>query len=278
MDMMQPALRKAILLSFITLFLGSDIAFAQSPCPSPVPYGHNAKAGHYATVNGIRLYYEIYGTGPALLLLHGNDGSLDNMSCQIEYFAKSHKVVAVDGRGRGKSDDGNVRFTFELQADDFAALLDHEKIDKADILGHSDGGITALVMGMRHAGKVNRIVAVSPNLRPDALVDRLLDSMKQGLAQVNALIAANDKSDNWPRVKRQLEQDLEEPHIAPVQLKQIQAPVLLVRAEQDLIKHEHFTEMQANLTKGELFIVPGTIHQNTLVSPRFNQEVERFLK
>lgn len=271
--------RKLFYIALLSLLLGSDSVIAQrSPCPSNVPYGNNAAAGHYATVNGIKLYYEVYGQGPVLLLLHGNDGSLVSMACQIVGFASNHKVIAVDGRGRGKSSDGTERFTFEQQADDFAALLAHESVSKADIIGHSDGGITALLMALRHPTQINRIVAVSPNLRPDALVDDLLTNMKQGLSFINSKIAANDKSENWLRLKRQIEQDLEEPHIAATTLKKITAPVLLVRAEQDLIRHEHFDEMRTNLNNGELFIVPGTIHQNTLVSARFNQEVARFLK
>ena len=271
--------RKLFYVALLTFLLCSDSVTAQrSPCASTIPYGNNAAAGRYATVNGIKLYYEIYGQGPALLLLHGNDGSLVSMACQIAAFAANHKVIAVDGRGRGKSDDGKDRFTFELQADDFAALLAHESVTRADVIGHSDGGITALVMGLRHPTQVNRIVAVSPNLRPEALVDDLLIDMKQGLEYINERIAANDKSENWSRYKRQVEQDLYEPHIAAEQLKKIAAPVLLVRAAEDVIRHEHFDEMRANLLQGELLILPGTIHQDTLINARFNQEVARFLK
>ncbi len=260
------------------IVLSSDAALSQSaPCPSPLRYGNNVAAAHYATINGVRLYYEIYGQGPPLLVMHGNDGSIVSMSCQIAYFSKSHKVIAVDGRGRGNSEDGKARFTFELQADDFAALLDHEHIDKADLLGHSDGGIIALVMGIRHPDKVNRIVAASPNLRPDALVDALLTNMKQSLAYVNDRLAAGDKSENWSRLKRQIEQDLDEPHISLQQLRTIRAPVLLAQAEQDLIKAEHFQEMSRNLSQGRLLVVPKTIHQNLPTTSLFNSEAARFL-
>jgi len=265
------------LIALFSLTLGSDVAIAQSPCPSPVPYGNNAAAGHYVTVNGVRLYYESYGKGPALLIMHGNDGSIVSMSCQIAYFARNHQVIAVDTRGRGKSDDGNERFTFEQQADDFAKLLDRIGIAKADLLGHSDGGIIALEMGMHHPAKVNRIVAASPNLRPDGLVMELLTNMQQGLAYVKAKIATNDKSENWNRLKLQIEQDLDEPNIAPKELHAIQAPVLLVSAAQDLIKPEHIQEIFHNLPQAQLLIVPDTIHQTVPTAPRFNAEAARFL-
>jgi pimeloyl-ACP methyl ester carboxylesterase len=275
---MQPATRKALLLIFVMLFLGSDAAIAQSPCPSPLRYGSNVAAGHYATVNGVRLYYETYGEGPPLLIMHGNDGSIVSMSCQIAYFSRTHRVIAVDGRGRGKSEDGSARFTFELQADDFAALLDQEHITKADLLGHSDGGIIALLMGIRHPDKVNHIVAASPNLRPDALVDELLTNMQQGLAYVNDKLASGDKSQNWSRLQRQIKQDLDEPHISLAQLQTIKAPVLLIGAEHDLIKAEHFREMSRNLHLGRLIIVTGTIHQNLPTTTLFNTEAARFLQ
>ncbi len=266
------------LMGLFSIALSSDVALSQSsPCPSPIRYGNNAAAGHYATVNGVRLYYEIYGQGPPLLIMHGNDGSIVSMSCQIAYFSGSHQVIALDGRGRGKSDDGKERFTFELQADDAAALLDHEHISKADLLGHSDGGIIALLMGIRHPDKVNRIVAASPNLRPDALVDELLANMKQGLAYVNDKLASGDKSQNWSRLQRQIAQDLEEPHISLQQLHMIKAPVLLFEAEQDLIKAEHFQEISRNLSQGRLVIVRGTIHQNMPTTAVFNSEAARFL-
>lgn len=267
------------LMALLSLALSSDAALSQSsPCPSPVRYGSNVAAGHYATVNGVRLYYETYGQGPPLLIMHGNDGSIVSMSCQIAYFSRTNIVIAVDGRGRGKSEDGTARFTFELQADDFAALLAEEHIPKADLLGHSDGGIIALLMGIRHPDIVNHIVAASPNLRPDALVDELLTNMKQGLAYVNDKLASGDKSQNWSRLKRQIEQDLDEPHISLAQLQTIKAPVLLIGADKDLIKAEHFREMSRNLKLGRLVIVTGTIHQNLPTTTVFNSEAARFLQ
>jgi pimeloyl-ACP methyl ester carboxylesterase len=150
----------------VVLFFSTAAGAQVSPCVSSTPYGNNAAAGHFAIVNGIRLYYETYGAGPALLLMHGNGSSIARMACQINYFSSSHKVIAADSHGRGMSEDGRTPYTFE-QADDFSALLEREHVDKADVLGQSDGGIIALVMGLRHANKVRRIVASAPNLRPD---------------------------------------------------------------------------------------------------------------
>jgi pimeloyl-ACP methyl ester carboxylesterase len=275
---------KGILRAGVFVFIAglcfAEIAFAQSTaCGSSVQYGENAAAGRFATVNGIRLYYEIYGTGPVLLLMHGNGGSIARMACQIAHFSLSHKVIAVDSRGRGKSEDGSEPFTFEQQADDFAALLDYEHVAKADVLGQSDGGIVALVMGIRHPDQVRRIVASAPNLRPDetALYPAVIAEVREGIAEANAKLAVRDTTRNWLRQKRQLEQDLNEPHISAVQVHSINAPTLLIGADEDLIRPEHYLEIYRSLPQAQLFIIPGTTHGGLLSSALFNEAVSRFL-
>ena len=101
------------------------------------------------SVGGVRLCYETYGAGTPLVVMHGNSSSINRMICQIDFFAGSRRVIAMDTRGRGKSDAGDGRFTFEQQADDVAAILDQEHIQQTDLLGQSDGGIIALVFGIR---------------------------------------------------------------------------------------------------------------------------------
>ena len=110
------------------------VVYAQSTaCPSTVPYGDNPAAGRFVTVNGVRVYYELYGRGPTLVLLHGNGGSIGRMACLITKFSSTHAIIAIDSRGRGKSEDGETPFTFEQQADDVAALLEHERIESTHI-------------------------------------------------------------------------------------------------------------------------------------------------
>jgi pimeloyl-ACP methyl ester carboxylesterase len=213
-------------LAYLVLLTSSTSLFAQPPpaCGTSVPYGNNPAAGHYATVNNVKIYHEVYGTGPALVLLHGNGGSIARMTCQISFFSSSHRVIAVDSRGRGKSDDGAERFTFEQQADDVAALLAQEHIERADMLGQSDGGIIALVFGIRHPGQVQKIVASAPNLWPDALFQWNIDEMRSSVAEADRMIAAGDRSRDWGRRKRQIEQDLDEPHVSIDGVDSITAP------------------------------------------------------
>ena len=177
---------QTLLISCLLLLPANVFRAAQlQPCPASAPYGQNRAVGHFAEVNGIRTYYEEYGRGPSLLLIHGNGGSIHGMRCQIDYFSRRYHVIAADSRSHGKSDDGDGPLTYEQMADDLAALLEQLKVDSVDVIGQSDGGILALLLAIRHTSKVNKVVASSPNLRPDstALAAWVFPIMKADLDQ-----------------------------------------------------------------------------------------------
>jgi pimeloyl-ACP methyl ester carboxylesterase len=111
-----------------------------------IPYGDNPEAGKYVKVNGINLYYESYGEGKPLMLIHGNGGSIINMGYQIEYFSTKYKVIIPDCRGRGKSEMNTDSLTYDLITADLVALLESLNIDSCNIIGWSDGGIIGLLM------------------------------------------------------------------------------------------------------------------------------------
>src|SRR5580698_5543373 len=104
-------------------------ALLTKPSAAQVSYGNNPAAGHYLETRGVKLYYETYGQGAPLLLLHGNGGSISNMGNQIPYFSKDYKVIAIDTRAHGKSKNGLDSLTFEQIVDDFNALLDTLHLD-----------------------------------------------------------------------------------------------------------------------------------------------------
>ena len=127
--------------------------FAQT---NAIVYGNNLSAGHYAIVNGISLYYETYGSGRPLILLHGNGGSIKAFSNQIPFFEKYYRVIAIDSRLQGKSGGSPDSISYDLMASDFCGLLDYLQIDSAFVLGWSDGGINGLIMAMNYPKKVKR--------------------------------------------------------------------------------------------------------------------------
>jgi len=277
------AMRHVWLWCVFLLLVPATKAAAQpaTACTSGTPYGNNQSAGRYASVGGVRVYYEVYGAGPALVVMHGNGGSIARMICQIDVFRGRHRVIAMDTRGHGKSDAGEARFTFEQQADDVAAILDQERIEAADLLGQSDGAIIALIFGIRHPNRARKIVASAPNLWPesDALWQWAIDGMKNSVAEADRMIAAGDQSRNWLLRKRQIELDIFQPHVPLDAVRTITAPTLLIGADEDLIRPEHYLAIYRNLQRGQLFIMPGTTHVGLTGADHelFNQVVGRFL-
>ena len=142
-------------------------------------------AGEYAEVNGINLYYETHGSGQPLILLHGGLMSGETFGPVLPLLAERHKVVAVDLQGHGRTADIDRPIDVRLMAGDIAALIDHLKLDKADVVGYSLGGGVALQTAAQYPTKVRRLVMVSANLRPDAIYAEM--RVQQG--QVNAAAA-----------------------------------------------------------------------------------------
>ena len=109
-------------------------------------YGSNKNAGAYKEINGIKIYYEIYGKGEPILLLHGGTCHISYHSPLIELLAKNYKVIAVDSRGHGRSTLGETKLTYPLLANDMAKLIDQLDVGPVTVIGHSDGGIVGYIL------------------------------------------------------------------------------------------------------------------------------------
>jgi pimeloyl-ACP methyl ester carboxylesterase len=115
----------------------------------------------YADINSIRLYHEIYGQGELLVLIHGGLTTIGEMQEWVQPLAKTRRVIAVEMQGHGRTADTDRPMSFATMGDDIAALLDHLKIPKADLVGHSFGGATAIRAAIQHPDKVRRLVVIS---------------------------------------------------------------------------------------------------------------------
>ncbi len=124
--------------------------------PQPIPAN-----GHYADVNGIKLYYEIYGAGQPLVLLHGGYGNTGMFGPNLPALAEGRQVIAVDLQGHGRTADVDRPVRFETMADDIAALIEHLGLHQADVMGYSLGGGVALQTAIRHPERVRKLVLVS---------------------------------------------------------------------------------------------------------------------
>jgi pimeloyl-ACP methyl ester carboxylesterase len=240
------------------------------------PYGNNKKAGKYYNIRGFNMYAETYGEGQPLLIIHGNGGSINNFIYQIPYFSKKYKVIIADSRAQGKSDDKGDSLTYEMMADDYAALLDAMKIDSAYVIGWSDGGINGLLLSIRHPEKVKKLAITGANLVPDttAVPQSIWDMVMPTYIMLKNLKTRNDDENQGYKLFRLL---TEQPHIRLTDLHTIKCPTLVIGGDHDVIKEEHTFLIYKNIPKAYLWILPASGHSTPVVyKDDFNSVVDRF--
>lgn len=272
--------KSVIILFFLTSWIG--IATAQVPIEADfeTPYGSNESVGKYADVNGIKMYYEEYGEGEPMFLIHGNGADIKSMGHQIEYFKNSYRVIIADSRGHGKSELNSDSLTYVEMAADWAALADYLKLDSLYLIGWSDGGIISLLMGIHHPEKVKKLATMGANLRPDttAIYPYAANWVKQMRPVVDASIKHGDKSENWAILKQHLGLLGDQPTISKSDLSKISAPALIIAGDQDIIREEHTVEIFQNIPNAHLCILPGETHYSPAMnSTLFNSIVDNFM-
>jgi pimeloyl-ACP methyl ester carboxylesterase len=264
---------KSILISLFVLHIFAARSMAQD---TNIPYGDNPAVGKYYNIRGIKMYCEIYGEGKPLLLIHGNYGSIKSFAHNIPYFASKYEVITVDSRAQGNSKDDGESLTFEMMADDEAALLDTLKIDSAYVIGWSDGGINALLLAMRHPEKVIKLAATGANLWPDAsaFAPGVWDKDKKYYdAHKNQVWQTEKEKNDWKLFLL----DWNQPHISLSDLHSIRCPSLIICGDHDLISIEHTVQIFQNISQGALWVVPCSGHA-TLIGHKddFNKTVDDF--
>jgi len=221
----------------------------------------------YVSVNGLRMYYERHGAGgPPLVLIHGGGSTIGtNFGRVLPLLSHSRQVIAVEVQAHGHTLDVDRPFTFEQDADDVAALLDSLHVAKADILGFSNGGTTALQIGIRHPAKVNRLVIASSNYKRDGMVDGFWDFMEKGTyadmpkPYETAYLKINPSQDGVHAMQsRDAKRMLAFKDIPDESIRAIQAPALVIVGDKDVIRPEHALELSRTLPHARLCILPGT--------------------
>jgi pimeloyl-ACP methyl ester carboxylesterase len=241
-----------------------------------IPYGNNPSAGKYYDINGFKMYTEVYGSGPPLLMIHGNNGSMKSFEKNVPYFAKHYTVILADSRSQGKSLDPNHPLTFEMMADDFATLLTALHIPAAYVIGWSDGGINALLLAIRHPEKVKRLASTGANLWPtaDAFRPGLWDDEKK---EYNSGLHKTYSTPKEKNDRKLFLLDWNEPHITLAQLHTIQAPSLIICGDHDLISITHTVLIYQNIPHAQLWVVPNSGHGTLMEhTDDFNQQVDNF--
>jgi len=235
-----------------------------------------------ADVNGISIYYEVYGDGRPILVLHGAGAFLESMNHQIRALASDHRVIAVDSRGQGRSTDSDAPITYSQMGDDMIKLLDSMQLRQADVVGWSDGGIVGLDMAMKHPDRVRRLVAVSANYDVDGVDQKQMTP--EMLAEIETEsklfydLIAPDPS-HFPVMMRKVMTMVQtEPHYTVEELGEIRSPTLIVAGEDDIILADHTAKLAAAIPGAKKIIVPRASHMGPLEQPEvYNALIGDFL-
>jgi len=234
----------------------------------------------YATVNGLKMYYEVLGTGKPLVLLHGAFNTI-NMAfgMLIPELSKNRQVIAVEMQGHGRTADIDRPFSFQSMADDVAALLNYLKIDSADIFGYSMGGVTAWQVAIRHPQVVRKLIIASAVYKYDgwtpetrAILPTLTPEMFEGTPIKSDYDSLAPDPKHWTQFINKMKKFVTTPYdFGAEKIKAIKSPTLIITGDGDGVMPEHAVEM-FRLRRGsymvdfgpapntQLAILPGTSH------------------
>ncbi|MCZ8217484.1 MAG: alpha/beta hydrolase [Cyclobacteriaceae bacterium] len=224
---------------------------------------HNTSG--YAKVNGLNMYYEIYGQGKTLVLIHGGGSTIQTSFGKIiPLLSQNRKVIAVELQAHGRTNDRNADLTFEQDADDVVALLKHLAIDKADFLGFSNGGTTTLQIAIRHPHIVNKMILGSALAKRNGVPDWFWDFMSQAKLEnmpvqlkEGYIKVAADPNGLQIMHDRDAKRMVNFKDIPDEQIKAITVPTLIIIGDKDVITPEHALELHRQIADSELAIIPG---------------------
>jgi len=266
------------------------------------PWGGRTNGrGHYADVNGIRLYYESQGTGRPLILLHGGLGAIEMFGPNLPALAEGRQLIAVDLQGHGRTADIDRPLDVALMADDIAALIRHLKLERPDIMGYSLGGGVALLTAIRHPELVGRLVIVSTVFRRTGYYPEILAQQSQVNAQAAEMMkqtpmyqlysSVAPRPEDFPRLLEKIGETMKKDFDFSQQIAGIKATTLIVAGDADIFPPSHAVEMFGLLGGGKkdpgwdgsgrpdsrLAILPGLTHYNIFLAPALAETVVPFL-
>jgi pimeloyl-ACP methyl ester carboxylesterase len=197
------------------------------------------------------------------------------MANQIDFFAKSYHVIAIDTRAHGKSTDPGDSLSFEMIVDDFNALTDSLHLDSCYVIGWSDGGIDAILFAIRHPKKVKRMAFTGANLWPDTT--GLTPFVYHLMELEHEEFLKKPKTPQNKNAQKIVDLDLYQPHITLDQLHQITCPTLVIGGDHDAIPVPHTVAIAANIPQSYLWIVPNSGHSVPIFKKdAFNSQIQTF--
>jgi len=233
-----------------------------------IVYGSNG--GKQITISGTKIYYEEYGSGMPLLLLHGGFGSIHDFQKVIPELSKHFKVVAVDSPGHGRSEQANT-LSFDLMTSYISEMIDLMHLDSVNVIGYSDGGIVGLLLATQRPDKVKKVIVSGANSRMSGIKPEMLEFIKLinpefiEKNQKEWLLDYQSKSpekDKWKKyISDMTTMYSKEEIIEKEKLSQLSAKVLLVLGDRDVVLLEHGIELFRTIPGSLFCVLPNTPHE-----------------
>jgi pimeloyl-ACP methyl ester carboxylesterase len=255
----------------------------------------------YASVNGLKMYYEIQGTGHPVVVLHGGFGNTELFMPNVTALAKNNKVILVDMQGHGRTADIDRPLVPDSMANDIAALIKYLGLGKTNIIGYSLGGSVALRLAIQHPELLDKVVLIScPFKRKGWFPDLLAQQDQMGPASAEALkqtpmyqsyLKLAPKPEDWTKFVTKMSVVIQKDYDWSKEVAAIKLPVLLVAADADGVMPEHMVEFFKLLGGGlkdagwdgsgrpasQLAIIPGETHYTLFMSPALSNVIMPFL-
>lgn len=237
----------------------------------------------FAAANGIKLYYEIYGAGKPLVLIHGggSSGFFDFEETVIR-LKDRYQLILLDMQNHGRSEHRTVPETFEQDARDIIAVLDYLAIEKASFLGFSNGATTILKLASLFPDRVDKLIAASGNTKREGLLDGFFDSMSASTIEVMPPFLKDNFMKLNPdpeKFKNMYEKDSQRminfQDFEPGTLENLACPVFLIGGDQDVVKGQHLAQMQQQIPNARLMVLPAN-HGNYMMKD-FDGQIDKEL-
>ena len=218
---------------------------------------------YWARVNGHKMYYEVHGNGPTLLLLHGGGSSGgETFEQQLNSFARHHQIILPDQVGQGRTPDIPGPLSYTAMMNDTLVLLKSLKLPRVDVVGFSDGGILALMLAVNHPELVRKLVVSGVNIAPEGLTADTLDDLRAVPLTDEPHTLDEKLRQLWLNAPTEKELNLE-------LLAKIKDPVLVISGDRDAITLEHTLKIYRAIPNAELCILPDTDHGTFTGRPKW---------
>jgi len=232
-----------------------------------IPYGNNPTAGHYFTVDGTKLYYEIYGKGQPLVMLHGGVyGYIDEFASFIPKLAEKFQVICIATRGHGKSEIGKEPFTYKQRADDAYKLIRSITKDSVVVIGFSDGGTTGFKLTALHPELVKKLVVMGVGDKPKNRQHEKANYSPEKLVKADSALFSSrlklmPEPKRWEQCLTWLNAMYNNDYLSKETLEKIQCPVLLMNGDDDGYNTiDEFIQCAKYIRNKQVALIPGCYH------------------